>query len=185
MLKFIRMKKDDELYSPNYIITPILKFIPKNKIIWLPFDTIKSNYVKVLKKQGYDIVYSHKQTGKDFFSWQPKLFDVIISNPPFSKKLDIFRRLWQLNKPFAILMCLPCLNYQEIGEFFYENKGLQLMIFDKKVSFNGNQSSFNTSYFCKDFLDKDLIFEHLPDNNVVKYFRKNEIKLKDKNLFEV
>lgn len=29
---------DNELYSPYYIVDPILKYIPKDKIIWCPFD---------------------------------------------------------------------------------------------------------------------------------------------------
>ena len=168
-----RLKNNDELYTPSYMIYPILKYVSKDKIIWCPFDKEESNYVKVLKKENYKIIYSHIETGQDFFEYEPKEYDLIISNPPFSKKLKIFNRLWKLNKPFAILMCLPCLNYQEIGNFFYNNSGLQLLIFDKKVSFNGNQSSFNTSYFCKDFLPRDLMFETLPHNNTGKNFNSN------------
>lgn len=59
---------------------------------------------------------------------------------------------------------LPILNYQEVGTFFLD-KELQLLIVDKKVSFDGNTASFNNSYFCKGILPKDLIFEHLEHNN--------------------
>lgn len=64
---------------------------------------------------------------------------------------------------------LPILNYQEIGEFFLD-KSLQLLIVDKKVSFDGNTASFNNSYFCYNFLPNDLMFVHLEHNNSGKKF---------------
>jgi hypothetical protein len=177
MLNYAKTKKNDERYTPDYMIYPILKYIKKRKwhgrknIIWCPFDTENSNFVKILSENNYRVIYSHKKYNQNFFEFEPKKYDLIVSNPPFSKKLAVFERLWKLNKPFAILMCLPCLNYQEIGNFFYHHSGLQLMIFDKKVSFDGNCSSFNTSYFCRKFLKKDLIFETLKDNNTNRFYR--------------
>jgi protein involved in temperature-dependent protein secretion len=37
---------NDECYTPNYGVTPILEFIPKGKIIWCPFDKVESEFVK-------------------------------------------------------------------------------------------------------------------------------------------
>ena len=45
------------------------------------------------------------------------------------------------------------------------DKDLQLLIVDKKVSFDGNTASFNNSYFCRGILPRDLLFEHLEHNN--------------------
>ena len=74
------------------------------------------------------------------------------------------KRLYKIDKPFAIILGLPILNYQEVGNFFLD-KELQLLIVDKKVSFNGNTASFNNSYFCYKMLPKDIMFEHLTHNN--------------------
>lgn len=63
-----------------------------------------------------------------------------------------------------MLMNLECLNYQVVGEFFLSHP-LQLLIVDKKVSFDGKTSSFNTSFFCNDFLPQQLLFHHLEHNN--------------------
>jgi hypothetical protein len=71
-------------------------------------------------------------------------------------------------------MGLPILNYQEIGNFFI-GKRLQLLIFDKKVSFDGKTASFNNSYFCHKLLPKDIIFEHLEHNNTGKNFIKSRM----------
>lgn len=157
--------KNDERCTPPILVKPILKYLKPNSTIWCPFDTKDSEFVTLLKKAGHKVIYSHIALGQDFFKYEPKEnYDYIISNPPFSKKLQILERLYKLNKPFAMLMNLECLNYQVVGEFFL-NKSIQLLIVDKKVSFDGNTASFNTSYFCKDILPKDLIFTHLENNN--------------------
>lgn len=160
----IRFKHNkDEYYTPDILVEPLLKYIPKKSIIWCPFDKEDSEYVKVLSKH-HIIIKGHIDDGKDFFNYEPSNYDFIISNPPYSLKMKILERVYALGKPFALLLGLPILNYQEIGNFFL-NKDLQLLIFDKKVSFDGNTSAFNTSYFCNKFLPKDLVFHHLEHNN--------------------
>ena len=62
------------------------------------------------------------------------------------------------------------LNYQIIGNYFAQNP-CQLLIVDKRISFNGSPSSFNTSYVCgNNFLPKDLIFVHVENNNAKQNF---------------
>ena len=155
----------DEYYTPPILVKPILDFIKPNSVIWCPFDTEESEFVIQLKQRGHKVIYSHIWLGQDFFEYEPhENYDYIISNPPFSKKLDVFKRLYKLGKPFAMVCGLPILNYQEIGEFFLD-KELQLLIVDKKVSFDGNTASFNNSYFCYKMLPRDLMFYHLENNN--------------------
>lgn len=169
-LPTIHLKKNDELYTPEILVKPILKYLKPNSTVWCPFDTEKSEFVINLRKAGHHVLHSHLWSGQDFFKYEPdKHYDYIISNPPFSLKLKVLDRLYGLGKPFGILLGLTILNYQEVGEFFLDKK-LQLLIVDKKVSFNGHTSSFNTSYFCNHLLPRDLIFEHLENNNSNKYF---------------
>jgi hypothetical protein len=169
-LPTVHLKKNDELYTPEILVKPILKYLKPNSIVWCPFDTENSEFVICLRKTGHNVLYSHIWSGQDFFNYEPdKHYDYIISNPPFSLKLKVLDRLYELNKPFGVLFGLTILNHQEIGDFFLDKK-LQLLIVDKKVSFNGHTSSFNTSYFCNHLLPRDLIFEHLENNNSNKYF---------------
>ena len=154
----------DEYYTPKILVEVILEFIPKDKIIWCPFDTEHSEFVLTLQENGYNVIYSHISMGLDFFNYEPENYDIIISNPPFSCKLKVLERLYKLNKPFAMLLGLTILNYQEVDNFFID-KDLQLLIVDKKVSFNGNTCSFNTSYFCRNLLPRDLIFKHIEHTN--------------------
>lgn len=159
----------DEYYTPRILVEPILKYIKPNSTIWCPFDTKNSEFVIALKEQGHKVIYTHIWNGEDFFEIEVPNCDYIISNPPFTRKLEVFERLYEIGKPFAMVMGLPILNYQEVGSFFL-NKPLQLMIVDKKVSFDGNTASFNNSYFCYNLLPKDIIFEHLEHNNSNKHF---------------
>ena len=174
----------DEYKTPSCLVDMIVvylknwesEFVKKNgrkPVVWLPFDTEESQYYKILKAWDFEIVRSHLNDDKDFFLWQPKKFDIIVSNPPFSKKLDIMKRCcFELKKPFVLLMNVMCINYQEIGNFFqFVGKGIQFIIPDKKVSFDGKTSSFCSGYVCYDFIDHTE-FVNLPNNNSGKYFRK-------------
>lgn len=170
-----RLNDKDEYYTPTILVEPILKYVKHNSIIWCPFDTKDSEFVRLLEQEGHKVIYSHILLGQDFFTYEPsEPYDYIISNPPFTKKLEVMERLYKLGKPFAMVMGLPILNYQVVGEFFV-NKELQLLIVDKKVSFDGNTSSFNNSYFCYKFLPKDLMFVHLDHNNSGKNYKPSKM----------
>lgn len=173
--------KNDERYTPPILVNPILNYIKSNSTIWCPFDTKDSEFVIQLEKAGHRVIYSHIDFGQDFFEYEPSEdYDYIISNPPFSKKLKVLDRLYKLNKPFAMLMNIECLNYQVVGNFFLD-KQLQLLIVDKKVSFDGNTASFNTSYFCNKMLPKDLMFYHLENNNTgINFIGSSMLKGSDK-----
>jgi len=164
-----KFNEKDEYYTPRILVDAIIPFIPTDKIIWCPFDTSDSEFVIALKENGNSVIHSHIWEGKDFFNYEPDHYDMIISNPPFTRKLDVLKRLYVLDKPFGMVLGLPILNYQEIGNFFLD-KELQLLIVDKKVSFDGNTASFNNSFFCYRLLPKDLMFVHLEHNNSNKQF---------------
>lgn len=85
MLDYIKRGAFDELYTPAYAIKPLLNYIPNNvKTVWCPCDALESNIVQELLSFGYDIIYSHKDEGKDFFKCEPEGYDMIITNPPYS-----------------------------------------------------------------------------------------------------
>ena len=160
-------KASDEVYTPDYAVKPILKYLKPNSTIWCPFDTEDSEYVKIFKEAGYKVIYSHIDNGQNFFEFEPKEdYDVIISNPPFSIKDDILRRLNELDKPYAMLMPLPALQGQKRFKYL---KGSQALIFDKRINYFKDRKtkeiqkgiSFASIYICKGFLPFDLKFEEL------------------------
>ena len=155
--------KNDECYTPRYGVEPILEFAEKfrGKIIWCPFDTAESEFVKVLKEHGHNVVFSHIDKGQDFYEYEPEEWDVIVSNPPFTRKRHIFERALSFGKPFALIMSNTWLNDSAPKQLF-RGKDLQLLMFDKRIKYNDNNKiTFSSSYFCYDFLPKQIIMREL------------------------
>lgn len=48
---------NDEFYTPVYAVKPILKYIKERSMVWCPFDTVESNFVKEIEKKH--IVMKH------------------------------------------------------------------------------------------------------------------------------
>lgn len=84
-----KFNKNDEYYTPDYAVIPIMNKIPKGSKIWCPFDTSDSQYVKVFKDNGYEVINTHISNGEDFFTIDVPECDYIISNPPYSQKEKI------------------------------------------------------------------------------------------------
>ena len=85
-----KLNPNDEFYTPKYAIEP------KGSKIWCPFDTIESNYVKILIENGYIVFYSHIFSDQDFFNMEVPDCHYIISNPPYSLKGEVFQRLFEI-----------------------------------------------------------------------------------------
>ena len=161
---------NDECYTPDYAVKPILEYIPEGATVWCPFDTDASEFVRLIsKKDNVNVIKSHLDDGQDFLQWQPKEdWDMIVSNPPFSNKRKFFDRALRFNKPFALIMANTWLNDSAPKQLFMEhNKDLQLLMFDKRMEFiqsNGKVNSkitFSSSYFCWNFLPKQIVFKKL------------------------
>ena len=170
MKSFKKAFKEQDLYYTPKILVEILKpflekYVLKDKIILCPFDTQESEYVKCLTNWGYTVKFGSLETGEDFFKYDYGDYDIVISNPPFSKKKHIYKKLFELNKPFFLLGNLMQINYQEIGELFFNKEPqVQMIIPDKKVSFDGNTSSFCSGYFCWNIIPKTE-YVHISHNN--------------------
>ena len=157
--------KNDECYTPDYGVTPILEYIPNGAIVWCPFDTEKSEFVKQISKTN-KVVYSHIDVGQDFFSYEPEHWDIIVSNPPFTNKRQYFERALSFNKPFALIMSNAWLNDAAPIQLF-RDKDLQLLMFSKRMRFispdgrDNNKITFGSSYYCWIFLPKQIIMSDL------------------------
>ena len=164
---YLTASVNDELYTPIFAVEPIMKYIPKNKKVWCPFDKEWSAFVQSFKRGGYDVTRSHIDDGQDFFEYEPDEYDVIVSNPTFSIKDKILGRLYDLGKPFAIL--LPTNSIQGKARYEYFKNGIQMLCFDGRIGFHTPEnmttpmagSCFSSAYFCRDVLPRDLILEKL------------------------
>ena len=156
---------NDECYTPDYGVEPILKYIPEGDIVWCPFDTKESEFVKQISKTN-EVIYSHISTGQDFFDYEPHAWDIIVSNPPFTNKRKYFERVLSFGKPFALIMTNTWLNDSAPKQLF-KDKDLQLLMFDKRMKFispdgrNNDKITFSSSYYCWNFLPKQIKMEEL------------------------
>lgn len=88
-------------------------------------------------QKDHEVIYTHKDTGGDFFNIEIPECDAIVSNPPYSCKTDVFERLFEIDKPFAMLVgCLGVFESKRRYNIFSKNK-FEVMNFDKRVSFIG------------------------------------------------
>ena len=156
---------NDECYTPDYGVKPILKYIPKDAVVWCPFDTSQSQFVKQIEQQN-EVIYSHIGTGRDFFVYEPYEWDVMVSNPPFTNKRKYFERALSFNKPFALIMTNTWLNDSAPKQLF-KDRDLQLLMFDKRMKFispdgrDNDKITFSSSYYCWNMLPKQIIMETL------------------------
>jgi len=149
--------------SDNYITNKnewlrIKDFIPKDKQIWCPFYC-DGSMVGTFKEMGFDII--HKD--EDFFDHNHG--DIIIDNPPFSKKKEVLIRLKELDKPFILISPSMMLSYKYFQELFKNQ--IQILIPEKRIKFSHLDAQdkknytppFASFYFCyKMNLERDITY---------------------------
>jgi hypothetical protein len=165
----IAKSKNDEFYTPSYAIKPILEYIKPNSKIWCPFDTEESLYVKVLSEAGHTVYYSHISNGRDFFTSDVPNCDYIISNPPYSLKSEVLKRLFEIGKPFAMLVCLNGLFENQKRFDMFKNNVFEVMYFNRRVSYfkdykeqkEMTNPAFPSIYLCSKMLPQQIVFKEL------------------------
>jgi hypothetical protein len=159
---------NDEFYTPEYAIKPILKYIKPKSIVWCPFDTSESNFVKILRNEGHDVIATHIDQGLDFFETNMEC-DYIISNPPYSKKGEVLQRLFDIGKPFAMLIGVVGLfESQKRFEMFRDNE-FEVLYLNRRVAYFKDFAEqkpslnppFSSVYLCKGMLPKQIVFEEI------------------------
>lgn len=165
---FDKSKKSDEFYTLPYAVKPLLKYIDKGKTIWCPFDKEESAFVRVFKENGYNVLFSHIETGQDFFEYEPiEKYDLVISNPPYSLRTPIMQRLYfNIKKPFALLINESGLFDTKYRYEMLKTNQFELMIFDKRVHYEKDgivkkQEPFKSIYLCSNLLPDKIVFEVL------------------------
>ena len=161
MINYIQKPKFDDIYTPDYAIIPLLKYIPKGITVWECTDYGASEITRLLKEHGCKVISTDKK--ENFFEYEPKEhFDMIITNPPYSLKDDFLKKCYEWNKPFCLLLPITALEGKNRGSMFRKN-GIEIMVLDGRIEYLNDKRNnwFNTSWFCWKVLPKQLIFEKL------------------------
>lgn len=164
---------NDEFYTPLYAVLPIAEELKPESKIWCPFDTKESIFVKELERQGHTVINTSLLNGQDFFELVNSEIvdwcDYIISNPPYSKKGEVLKALFETEKPFAMLLgCVGLFESQKRFNMFKEND-FELLIMNKRVSYfkdyeeqkPSKNPPFSSWYVCSKVLKKQITFKEI------------------------
>ena len=154
--KLLNPGHTDEMYTPAYALDPLIPFLPKSRweniglCVCEPYPGPSRHMVNALKERGFCVVE------------HPHEAEMIITNPPYSKKDEILQECYDYGIPFALLLPLTALEGKKRGAMYREH-GIQLIIPNRRVNFitpNGGKSAwFQVAWFTWGLnLPKDLNF---------------------------
>lgn len=132
----------DRCQTPAYALDPLLSYLKPGWTIWEPAAG-EGNLVRALQAHGFKVISSDLLTehigagvigGKNFFDWQPPHFDAIVTNPPYTVKFEWYRRIYELGKPFALLLPVETLGAHQ-AQMLYRRHGHEQMLLNKRVNF--------------------------------------------------
>ena len=154
---FGSVSKNDEYYTPKNEWVNIKKFIPNDKTIWEPFNNVGNpdsfNSSKYLRELGFNVIskpYNPRTGRNDFF--KSNHGDIVVSNPPFTMKREVLKRLKDLDKPFILILPLPTINTIYFRNMFMNDKDFGIIIPKKRIDFknkkNLNSNCFECAFYC-------------------------------------
>lgn len=157
----------DEWYTPESAVIPILKYLPYGSIVWCPFDKEESNFVKVLRENGYIVECSHiDNKDEDFFNYEPFEWDIIVSNPPYSIRNNILKRAFSFGKPFALLMNTNGLFDSQIRWDLFSQNDFSLFYLKGRVNYmkefgkvEKSSPPFQSAYITSGLFKAKIIFD--------------------------
>ena len=157
----------DDYYTRKKTFEDIKDFIPKNKIIY-EFCLLNSNEQskKYLTELGFNVIGNRTI---DFLkeNKEDKEADILISNIPFSTdlKINMLKKLVQLDKPFIIIMNSLNLYTKYFKEIFKDKKIYFIfpstkIHYDKyennKLKESKNKTSFYSIYVCYKVINTNI-----------------------------
>ena len=162
-MSFWKKNKNDNYSTPKAYLEVIDKFIPQDYTICDPFyfdGSVKDTWREI----GREII--HENT--DFFTNNYDDVDIIVSNPPFSNMKEIFIKLFEINKPFILLIPIQKIFQLKIQKVLID-KDIQIIVSPIYIGFineDGEQTRCPSQYFCymtyKMDLKRDFLFIEKP-----------------------
>jgi hypothetical protein len=149
--------RGDEYFTLDADAETIAQHIVRPMTVWLPFNDSGGAFDRVLPRHGHKTVC----TNTDFFTTTPpEGTEAVISNPPFSRKKEVVKRLDELGLKFALIV--PFLWLNDGVPFDYAH---QLMLFRKRMHFRIcgeelNKPRQNCVVISNGLLTNDFIIIH-------------------------
>ncbi len=131
--KYIERGPFDDLNTPVEALQYLLPYLPYRGIVWeaCPGPGILVGH---LKSAGYQVV---DWTGDFLLDDPPERWDLMITNPPYSKKHLFLKRCSELNKPYAILLPVTSLGVKRCQQYLTD---CGVVFLPKRIDFTGKKA---------------------------------------------
>lgn len=159
----------DACQTPPEGLQPLLPYVNPEWEIWEPAQG-QGLLVAAMRESGLHVVYSgDRETGQNFFEYEPEEWDCIITNPPYSIKYDWLERCYELGKPFALLMPVEMLG-AKTAQALFRQYGIEVVFPNGRLNFSmpnigfeGSAAQFPTAWFTWRLnIGQGMTFSELP-----------------------
>lgn len=141
----------DACQTPPYAVAPLLPYLQRYSQLWEPAAG-EGYLAAALEKAGHVVVKTDILTGQNFFFTQPPYRIPIITNPPYSVKVEWLARCYELELPFALLLPVDTIALGE-AQALFEQHGIEIIWLNRRVNFKmpqrgwGGRAQFSTAWF--------------------------------------
>lgn len=152
----------DEISTPVDAIDPLVPYLlnaldPVDLVqptIWEPAPGEYALATYLQHGHGFDVVVT---TNSFYMMEWPVECDVLVTNPPFSKKIQWLSKCHVHNKPFALLLPITTLGVRRAHPYL---EGIEIILLKRRIDFTGKgRPWFSVAWFTYGFnLGKQLNF---------------------------
>ncbi len=152
------MSRNDEIWTPLVAVAPLFSYLPENEFlsIWEPCPG-NGKLIFNLQMAGW---YASDFGIEDALIDEPTAphwYDIIVTNPPWSKKHLFLQRCVELKKPFALLLPVRTLGVRRCQLWLDD---VDVLFLAKRVDFTGGGAPYEAcAWFTKGFLPDRIVFE--------------------------
>ena len=122
----------------------------------------------MLREKGCKVYATHIADGLNFFDFKIDC-DYIVSNPPYSLKTEVLQRLFELAKPFAMLVAVVGLFESQKRFNMFKKNEFEILYLNRRVSFFTDYEDaiprinppFSSVYLTHKVLPKQINFGEL------------------------
>lgn len=166
---------NDIWQSPYGILEPVYKYIKKYKTIWEPCSLPDGSITRYLREKKHKVKTSDILEGPeyDYNTYLPKgKIDLIVSNPPFSKKVEFLKRLFEIGIPFVVVLPVRVLETNACKGFFNQYGHVTIFIPWEKINYVKPEEETGKCFFHSCFvmykMSKETLIIEAPPKSLVK-----------------
>lgn len=142
----------DACQTPSYALNPLLPHLSQHKKVWE--SACGEGYMsRALEQKGYEVISSDIVDTRNFLTYEPELWDCIVTNPPYSIKYKWIERCYALGKPFALLLPVETLG-AKTAQVMMQEHGVEIILLNQRVDFKmpnkgwlGSSAQFPVMWF--------------------------------------